>query len=201
VIGTERADWDKQIFRKDLWLYRQAGDNGSLIGLTQSGHDTSPKWSPDGRWIAFLSDRKSELAAADDNKPNNNEDIDQIYLISPDGGEAVAITRGAEEIHAFSWSADSKTIYFATRNPWTKPQKDDYRKKWKDVLEYRTAERGDTIFALEVESAITNPKVAPAKTSPDTDQESEVTTGSRVEPLHGASINLPLHRTAISLPS
>ena len=180
VIGTERADWDKQIFRKDLWLYRQAGDNGSLIGLTQSGHDTSPKWSPDGRWIAFLSDRKSELAAADDNKPNNNEDIDQIYLISPDGGEAVAITRGAEEIHAFSWSADSKTIYFATRNPWTKPQKDDYRKKWKDVLEYRTAERGDTIFALDVESAITNPKVAPAKTSPDTDQESEVTTGSRV---------------------
>ena len=39
VIGTERADWHRQIFSKNLWLYRGAGDNGSLIQLTQSGHD------------------------------------------------------------------------------------------------------------------------------------------------------------------
>ncbi len=26
VIGTERADWDQQIFSKDLWLYRDDGD-------------------------------------------------------------------------------------------------------------------------------------------------------------------------------
>ena len=66
VIGTERADWDRQIFSKDLWLYRGAGDNGSLIQLTQSGHDTDPQWSPDGQWIAFLSDRKSPAEDADD---------------------------------------------------------------------------------------------------------------------------------------
>ena len=65
VIGTDRADWDQQIFRKDLWLYRDDGKGGSLIQLTQSGHDTEPKWSPDGRWIAFLSERK---AAADKDK-------------------------------------------------------------------------------------------------------------------------------------
>src|ERR1700690_3553686 len=46
VIGTERADWDQSIFRKDLWLYRDGRDkdkdknkDGSLIQLTQSGHD------------------------------------------------------------------------------------------------------------------------------------------------------------------
>src|ERR1700694_227030 len=59
VIGTERADWDQQIFRKDLWLYHEDGRGGSLIQLTQSGHDTEPRWSPDGRWIAFLSERKT----------------------------------------------------------------------------------------------------------------------------------------------
>ncbi len=59
------------------------------------------------------------------------------------------MTSGEEEVHAFSWSADSQTLYFATRDPWTKAQKDDYRKKWKDVVQYRTAERGDTIFALD----------------------------------------------------
>src|ERR1039458_7538676 len=59
VIGTERADWDQKIFRTDLWLYRDDGKGGSLIQLTQSGHDSEPRWSPDGRWIAFLSERKT----------------------------------------------------------------------------------------------------------------------------------------------
>ena len=59
VIEAERADWDQQIFRSDLWLYHDDGKGGSLIQLTQSGHDSDPKWSPDGRWIAFLSERKS----------------------------------------------------------------------------------------------------------------------------------------------
>ena len=36
VIETERADWDQQIFRTDLWLYRDDGKSGSLIQLTQS---------------------------------------------------------------------------------------------------------------------------------------------------------------------
>jgi len=38
VISTERADWDQQIFRGDLWLYRD--DTKALIQLTQSGHDS-----------------------------------------------------------------------------------------------------------------------------------------------------------------
>src|ERR1700691_1009366 len=58
VIATERADWDQQTFRSDLWLYRDDAKAGTLIPLTQSGHDTEPRWSPDGRWIAFLSERK-----------------------------------------------------------------------------------------------------------------------------------------------
>src|SRR5579864_7952415 len=45
VIGTDRADWDQQIFRKDLWLYRDA-NGGTLVQLTESGHDKNPQWSP-----------------------------------------------------------------------------------------------------------------------------------------------------------
>src|ERR1700692_4945547 len=84
VIGTERADWDQQIFRKDLWLYRGNGKGGSLIQLTQSGHDTEPKWSPDGRWIAFLSERKPS-SEKDSDSADDKEDkgeLSQLYLIS-----------------------------------------------------------------------------------------------------------------------
>jgi dipeptidyl aminopeptidase/acylaminoacyl peptidase len=197
VIVVERADWDRQIFRHDLWLYRDDTKPESLIRpalvqLTQSGHDTDPQWSPDGRWIAFLSDRKvaaekgadsegeKSKAGEDKSKAKDKDDeVSQIYLISPNGGEAFAVTQGEEEVHAFSWSGDSRTLYFATRKPWTKSQKDDYRKQWKDALQYRAAERGDTLFALDVATALAQHAAAPAAEAKDTEKE-DLTPGARV---------------------
>src|SRR6202049_1511074 len=184
VIGTERADWDQQIFRKDLWLYHEDGRGGLLIQLTQSGHDTEPRWSPDGRWIAFLSERK----ASAENDGDSDSDSDskgepaQVYLISPIGGEAFPVTEGEEQVHTFSWSADSQTIYFATRHPWSKKQKDDYKKEWKDVVQYRTAERGDAIFALSLASALARHAASPAnakKKDKDSEKEPDLTPGAR----------------------
>jgi Tol biopolymer transport system component len=180
VIGAERANWDRQIFSKNLWLYRNDAASGSLVQLTQSGHDTDPEWSPDGRWIAFLSDRKSDAEDADDeDSGKKDEGVDQIYLIDPRGGEAFAVTSGAEEVHGFSWSADSKTLYFATCDPWSKEQKDEYRKQWKDVVQYRTAERGDTIFALDLSDALATHAAAPAKAKTKAEKQSDVTQGTR----------------------
>ena len=164
VIATERPDWDQQIFRSDLWLYRD--DAKTLIQLTQSGHDSEPRWSPDGKWIAFLSDRKTEAGKSgdsDSDSDSKDESASQIYLISTNGGEAVRVTQGEEDVHSFSWSADSQKIYFATRQPWSKAQKDDYKQQWKDVVEYRTAERGDSIFEMDVNGAVARNLAAPAK--------------------------------------
>lgn len=205
VIATERADWDQNIFRHDLWLYRDDAKTGSLIQpsliqLTQSGHDTEPKWSPDGRWIAFLSERKSSFEKDSDldddkgrkkdksdkkgKKDDDKGDVAHIYVISPSGGEAILLTTGEEEVHTFSWSADSRTIYFATRNPWTKAQKDDYKKQWKNVVQYRTAERGDTIFALDIAAALADHTAAPAKEKEkektDSEKEPDLTPGARI---------------------
>jgi dipeptidyl aminopeptidase/acylaminoacyl peptidase len=186
VICTERADWDQQIFRKDLWLYRDA-NGGSLTQLTQSGFDSDPQWSPDGRWIAFLSERKPPSAKDDFDDDDEDKGKDkgykdeaaQIYLISPNGGEAIQITQGEEEVHAYSWSADSRRLYFATRNPWTKQQQDEYRKQWKDVVQYRTAERGDTLFAIDVAGALAQHTAAPAKELSKAEKESDLTPGAR----------------------
>ena len=182
IIGAERADWDQQIFRKELWLYRTS--TGSLTPLTQSGHDSEPQWSPDGQWIAFLSERKvpdgKDGDAGDDNAKNKDKDKDvaQLFLISPGGGEAFAITSGEEEVHAFAWSADSKAVYFATRQPWTKQQNDDHKKDWKDVIRYRGDERGDVIFRLHLDEALARHAALGSQEVPDAEKDSGATSGA-----------------------
>jgi dipeptidyl aminopeptidase/acylaminoacyl peptidase len=182
VIVTDRADWDQQIFRTDLWLYQDDGKGGSLIPLTQSGHDSDPKWSPDGKRIAFLSERKSAAGKGDDADSDSKDEVSQIYLISPHGGEAFPITKGEEDVHTFSWSSDSQTIYYATRQPWSKSQKDEYKKQWKDVVQYRTAERGDMILALDVPAAIARHATEPAKVEKkegEPEKQPDLTPGAR----------------------
>jgi dipeptidyl aminopeptidase/acylaminoacyl peptidase len=182
VIAADRADWDRQIFQTDLWLYRD--DPRSLIRLTQSGHESKPRWSPDGRWIAFLSERKSpagkdaDADESDDSKDNDKE-VAQVYLISPSGGEAFPITSGEEEVHSFAWSPDSKTIYFATRTPWNKAQKDAYKEIWKDTVQYRAAERGDNIYSLDLQHALDVHAAAGTRKTPKAEKEENTTLTAR----------------------
>ena len=200
VIGTEKPDWEQQIFRKELWLYRTASAgpaSGSLIQLTQSGHDSAPQWSPDGRWIAFLSERKpddtkdagdsDEGGDSDQGKDKNkvqdkdkgkDKDTAQLFLISPTGGEAFPVTFGEDEVHAFAWSGDSKEIIFATRQPWSKQQSDDHKKEWKDVIRYRSDERGDAIFRITIEQVLARRANLGSKEIPDPEKDSQTTPGA-----------------------
>lgn len=59
--------------------------------------DSSPKWSPDGSQIAFLSTRKDEKQA-------------QLYLIPFDGGEARPLTDLKGDFGGFAWSPDGSTL-------------------------------------------------------------------------------------------
>jgi dipeptidyl aminopeptidase/acylaminoacyl peptidase len=207
VIETNRADWDEQTFRKELWLYRTATadgrdrSSGRLIQLTQSGRNSSPQWSPDGHWIAFLSEGKSGSAkdegAGDkekdggpasrnrnddgkskDGKEKDKGDVAQLYLISPNGGEAFAVTSGEEEVHAFAWGGDSKSLFFSTRQPWGKPQKDDHKKEWKDVKRYRGDERGDVLFRLSLDEALARHAARAGREIPDSEKDSGATPGA-----------------------
>src|SRR6202158_4523883 len=180
VVEAERADWEQQIFRKELWLYRTAASGGSLVQLTQSGHDRSPQWSPDGQWIAFLSERKVADAKDGDagDAKEKEKDVAQLLLISPSGGEAFAITAGENEVHAFAWSRDSKAIVFATRQPWTKQQNDDHKKDWKDVIRYRGDERGDAIFRLTLDEALARHAALGSKQLREAEKDSGATPGA-----------------------
>ncbi len=72
--------------------------------FTSGPFDTSPRWSPDGRTIAFL------RAAEKDGKPGKP----QIHLIVANGGEARALTDVAKGAGSPRWSPDGATIAFTT---------------------------------------------------------------------------------------
>ena len=177
VMVPNRCDWNQNINREDLWLYRDdARGGGNLIQLTHSGRDHSPRWSPDGQWIAFLSERKLPPAPEDASQDQHDDETTQLFLISAAGGESFPVTKGEEDVHAFAWSADSRTLYFATRLPWTKTQDDAHKKEWKDVVQYRGDERGDRIFRIDVTDAIA------AETRDGTDPRAEPGDAGNVTP-------------------
>ncbi|MDE0042603.1 MAG: hypothetical protein OXT74_11255, partial [Candidatus Poribacteria bacterium] len=86
-------------------------DNEPLVLLHEYGAACyQPKWSPDGKWIAFL---RQEFPKGD-GAPRNNMDV---YLISASGGEKrfLATTGSEEEQDILSWSSDSKQLAFVKR--------------------------------------------------------------------------------------
>ena len=81
----------------NIWLVPAAG--GEAMQLTQSGKDSSPVWSPDGKTIAFLSARSGDS---------------QVYLLSMEGGEPKPLTKLSTGADLAIWSPDGKTIAFTS---------------------------------------------------------------------------------------
>jgi len=71
------------------------------------------------------------------------------------------------------------TLYFATRTPWTKQQKEAYEKDWKDVVEYRAAERGDQVFSVSLANAIARRTTAGSAPADNSGKASDATPWER----------------------
>jgi dipeptidyl aminopeptidase/acylaminoacyl peptidase len=151
LIGTRRPDWENNRFRRDIWIYREG--SGAPVLLTYSGLDGNAEWSPDGKWIAFLSDRKGP-ASKSEGEPAREKQVTQLYLISPLGGEAFPVTLGEDAVGEFAWSPDSSVLYFSTRQSWNAAKRDQYKKEWKDVERFRESERGGVIMRIRVADAV-----------------------------------------------
>jgi dipeptidyl aminopeptidase/acylaminoacyl peptidase len=153
VIGTESPDWKNSSFRHDLWLWTaQAG----LRPLTHSGSEENSQWSPDGKWVAFVSDRAlaGEAAGTDGSPENSDAKASRIWIIPVAGGEALPLYREKLDVHAFAWSADGAAIYYAVTAPLTHEQEEARKEEWKDVVRWREQHRGDLLMKQLVTPAL-----------------------------------------------
>ena len=174
VIGTDSPDWKANTFRHTLWLWTS---KLGLRPLTQSGSDEGAEWSPDGQWIAFLSDRPiaggGDTAAKDAGSDSgdaksrsragdpDDDKTTRVWLIPVSGGEAQPLYREKLDVHAFAWSPDGKTIYLSATQPLSHQQEDANKDEWKDVVRWREQEHGDVLMALPVAGSLASASALP----------------------------------------
>ncbi len=92
------GDFKQDAFVTQTWLVEVS--SGRKFQLTRGDKSAgNPGWSPNGEWLAFLSNRL--------------EDKNQIFAINPFGGEAVQLTKSETTISNYSWSEDGQTILYA----------------------------------------------------------------------------------------
>ena len=94
-VGTPNLEANRVV--RDIWLVSAEG--GEARQITRGGSDTRPRWSPDGKRIAFLSSRDGEQ---------------QVYWITLDGGDANPLTSLSGGADTELWSPDGKWIAFVS---------------------------------------------------------------------------------------
>ena len=142
VVGDQFIT-DTKLPRSNLWAV--SSDTGDLKQLTSGPRaDTTPRWSPDGQTLAFLSDRDEDGQR-------------QILLLPTSGGEAVPLTQieGAVPSHRglnpMSWSPDGKKIAFLKADP-ESPEEKRRKQEKDDYIDFEREPRYTRLYTVDVET-------------------------------------------------
>jgi len=129
-VSVTSYDMEENKGRASLWLLSTFG--GEPRQLTTAGEkDGEPKWSPDGRSIAFVAKRAPVGEKKEGDKRDPADDEPQIYLIAPDGGEARRLTSMPTGCFGIKWFPDSRRIAFVSF-VWPDTKLDGLARRWRD---------------------------------------------------------------------
>ncbi len=131
VFTVQTVGPSKDGYRHALWAVATDGRGEARQLTIGARHDRDARFAPDGRTLAFLTDRRvhiEEEPAAGDVK--QREDGQQVHLLPLDGGEARRLTDLPRGVDAFWWSPDGRQL-LVTSSSHGATREDDRRRRGK----------------------------------------------------------------------
>jgi dipeptidyl aminopeptidase/acylaminoacyl peptidase len=102
VVATIDSKDDKT--NSHIWLVGYDGTDDRQITFSQDS-ENSPRWSPDGRYLAFTSSRPGKTKG------------NQVWLLDLKGGEAAQLTELKGRLQSYEWSPDGKRLALVIGDP------------------------------------------------------------------------------------
>jgi dipeptidyl aminopeptidase/acylaminoacyl peptidase len=138
TAGT--PDWELNRIINHIWRMNADGTNPVQMTHGPEG-EGGARWSPDGKWFAFLAQRA-------------NAEGSQIYIMPIDGGEARALTRHETSPGQFFWARDGGSIYFTAPEPKT-PEEKTREKLQDDVIDFENDLKASHLWKASVPDGLT----------------------------------------------
>ena len=128
-VAYTETRWEPSAEKRnaDLWVVETAPRTVRRLTFDRAG-DSSPKWGPDSRYIYFTSKRKR---AGEEHPPYDGKK--QVWRVSREGGEPMAVTRVEDGIGLFDLSKDGQTLYYTASNEVVDDEWKELRKEYKDL--------------------------------------------------------------------
>lgn len=111
-VAYSLSEVDTATDKRVSHLYMQSLTSADSVQLTHGSNPaSSPKWSPDNKFLAFLSSRDSKTGS-------------QVWVLNRSGGEAKKLTDIKGDLNSFEWSPDSKKLVLLIQDPENKEKKE-----------------------------------------------------------------------------
>lgn len=147
VSFTQReADLEESNYRAQVWAVSPGREP---VQLTRGEKGCSgSRWSPDGRYLAFLSARP-------DGKPGENGPKSQVWLLPAGGGEAFCVTRAPEGVRSFRWAPDGQWLVYVAEEPYqeaVKARKAREKKQKNDAVVEHAERRRRQVWRVDAKA-------------------------------------------------
>ncbi len=110
-VGTTNVEKDET--SSDLFMVSWDGSTRIQLTHTEDSGEGQPRFSPDGKYLAFIAARSDGNSDEDDDPKGKS----QVWLLNRSGGEAQRLTEVPGGVSSFEWSPDSTRLVLVSRDP------------------------------------------------------------------------------------